>query len=247
VLGNPIAEEMEDIKPVKIMESTLRIQLGDNYYPMIMCYICPICKEPLMVYWKLNGKPRVTNRIVGRGLRDSGFGAYRFFEEENGQGFEYDPEKDPKKRHYHQKRSEYAWSDNIIQSWFIFMELNPLVTVNKLLNLMINRGEFEKLFPENHPFITEQNLALEFIEAMRSKPDYFHVIHDIVKHGKPIFYLDIIRWQQQFSSWDRSEYAGIREALNIFDRSLLKRLNYGEKGPYIHEHYLTEQKEEDTY
>lgn len=241
MLPNPevIAEERDDIKPVRITRSTLRIQLGTHTYPMIMCYICPICKEPLLVYWKLNNKPRVTNRIVGRALRDSGFGAYRFFEEENGQGFEYDPEKDPKKRHYHQKKSEYAWSETITQSWFIFMQLNPIVTVNRLLHIMINRGEFEKLLPEHHQFIIDQALAMEFIETMRAKAEYFHVIDDIVKHGKPIFYLDIIRWQQQFSTWDRSEYAGIRKSMDIFDRSLLMRLNYGDKTQPIHEHLIS--------
>ena len=78
------------------------ITIKGQTFECILYYECPICKAPLLAFWKYKeGQKGIDDNAVGRALRDSGFNAYRFFESKAGQGFEYDFEKDPNKKHNH--------------------------------------------------------------------------------------------------------------------------------------------------
>ena len=238
---NPTEEKpAEEIERIKVSKTRLKVKLGDHWYPLIMCYVCPLCKEPLIAYWKLDGKPRVTDRVAGRALRDSGFGAYRFFEDEEAQGFEYAPNKDPKNRHYHQERSEgYGYgAREVIKSHVPYMELNPMASVNRLLHGMINPEAFGRSFAEGHQFVTNQAVALKFIEKMRHNELMFTVIDDINDHGKPIFLFEITSWSNMIRySYDiRSHFS---KAIEVFSRPLMSQLYYGDKDEEIRKEHLT--------
>jgi len=191
---------LDDIDKVSISIPTKEIKLGNIQYNLIMCYICPFDDSPLLAYWILNGKERANDRVVGRALRDSGFGAYNFFETGDNQGFEYDPEQDPKKRHLHQEYSTYSWKGNELNSaWANYNQLNPIVSVNKLLDFMIIKYDgdhFEN--KDDHIFAKDQNLCIKFIDKMRDISEYFKVIDDICKHGKPIFMFELVKWDSNF-------------------------------------------------
>lgn len=210
---------------VKIFTDRKQIQFLTEKYPLIMCYLCPVCNEPLLAYWKTDTLSPADEKQVGRALKDSGFGAYRFFQEEDGQGIEYDTDKDPKKRHMHQESSEYAWSDKIQKSWTIYMKLNPIVTVNALLSKMLM---YSVHVPEDHLFISSQEIALQFIDRMRNEGlPLFMVIEDICKHGKPIFYFEEMQWGKRSGGY-ASVMSNILEASKIFGTNLMRKVDYGE-------------------
>lgn len=249
IKSNPKEEKpAEEIERIKVSKTRLKVKLGDHWYPLIMCYVCPLCKEPLIAYWKLDGKPRVTDRVAGRALRDSGFGAYRFFEDEEAQGFEYAPNKDPKNRHYHQEKESSSYSfrpAEVIKSHVPYMELNPMASVNRLLHGMINPEAYGRSFAEGHQFVTNQAVALKFIEKMRrneARPalaDMFKVIDDINNHGKPIFLFEITQWSNMIRySYDVGSH--FKKAISVFSRQLMAQLFYGDKDEEIRKQHLTE-------
>ena len=182
-----------------------KIKLGEKWYNLIMCYLCPIedCNKPIIAYWKVPIRnQRTTSGIVGKALRDSGFGGYRFFETEKGQGFEYDPEKDPRKRHQHSKEKSYYWKRGPKEYeilWVNFIKLNPIFSLNDFFSRTINPHGDE--FGKDHRFINTQSLADIFLRQMKYHANIFKVSNDIMNHGKPIFYFNLVEWE------DKTRYA----------------------------------------
>lgn len=205
------------------------ITLGKETFDLIMCYICPLCKEPIIAYWKLGDSKPITADVVGRALRDSGFGGYLFYETANGQGFEYDHEKDPRKRHGHEKVEHHDYSeDSVLELWYPAIELNPIFSINDLFARCLDpHGD---TYEKTHSFVADQKLALELIEAMRKFGDSFTVVDDLMKHGKPLFYFNLVNWNQltKTSYYDTPE-AGYKkrvEALTKWFGTLMQRVKW---------------------
>ena len=187
-------EEDEDIAEVQIRGK--KIKLGQTWYSLIMLYECPIDHMPLIAYWKItNG--RADPNTVGRALRDSGFGGYRFFETQDGQGFEYDPEKDPRNRHQHgvKKESSYYYrpQDEFESLYLLFLKLNPVYSLNDFFLKLLTA--YNSNYPKDHQFVDNQALAVKLIARMKRLPEIFLVIDDKLKHGKSIFYFELVQWE----------------------------------------------------
>jgi len=200
----PINEDDTDIPEVEIIGST--IKLAGKNYDLLMCYLCPLEKEPktpLIAYWKIrNQKARVNPNIVGRALRDSGFGGYRFFESAQGQGFEYDSEKDPRKRHQHGVKNESyygysSWGNNseFTELWVPFLSLNPIFSINHFFAKVLDPNSAD--LGKNHIFVTDIDVALNtFIKKLFSnQPQYFKITEDKMGHGKPLFFFNLVAWE----------------------------------------------------
>lgn len=175
-----------------------KIKLGKRWYDLIMCYLCPICKKPIIAYWKVPFKnDRTDAGTVGRALRDSGFGGYRFFETKEGQGFEYDSDKDPRKRHQHAKEKLYGYyrggETEYEILWIPFIKLNPLFNLNNFFKRTLDL--YDDTFPKTHQFIIDQSKAVNiFIKRMNKFQDTFKIAEDTIKHGKPLFYFNLVTW-----------------------------------------------------
>ncbi len=175
---------------VKLKDHTITIR--GNTFECIMYYTCPICKAPIFAFWKLKeGQKGIDENECGRALRDSGFNGYRFFESRGGQGFEYDSEKDPNKRHNHSVSTGYSsYGGN--EYYVSFMKLNPIFSVCELLK--------DILRTETLPFEISQEKALEIMEKLETAgKDYFKLSRDHMKHGKPIIFFNKGKWQKDSS------------------------------------------------
>lgn len=191
-------EEVEKLKKIVFDKKNKLIEIENLKYELLLAYECPICELPLIGYWKTLNTVRATVQQIGYGLRDSGFGAYRFFETDIGQGFEYDPNTDVKKKHAHGVKS-YQWASDYDSLWRIFIQQNPEYTVNAFLGLIMNRNLSQtESFVAEHKFIKSVKRALEFISKMRTQKEYFHIIEDICKHGKPIFMFNIAKLEREY-------------------------------------------------
>ena len=199
--NNP--EDLDDIPEVEVIGK--KIKLGTTLYDLIMYYECPVCHKPLIAYWTVPGNDnRATENIVGRALRDSGFGGYRFFGTANGQGFEYDPEKDPRKRHQHGQREKRYWGGEgeYTQLWNNYLKHNPLYNINEFLSDIMAIAEYK--FKKGHLFVSNQAQAIEIIENMTSRrADAFKLIDDKIGHGKEMFFFDIIEYRKSMErAWN---------------------------------------------
>ena len=201
--------EVEDIPPVEVNKAKKTIKLGAKSYELIMCYLCPLDNIPLYAQWKLNGKPKASDNVIGRALRDSGFGSHRIFETPDGQGFEYDFEKDPRKKHAHEERPTYGYSRSYgaaTQRYRPFLTLNPLFNVNDFIRYALGK---EKA-PDR---ITDDKIAERFIAAMKRQPKYFKVLEDICGHGRSLFYLNEIEFHNETDGFYSDREAKILELL----------------------------------
>jgi len=136
---------------------------------------------------------------VGRALRDSGFGGYRFFESAKGQGFEYDSEKDPRKRHQHGVKPEYhSYYSNVeyTELWIPFLSLNPIFSLNQFFSKSLDPMGTD--LGKNHQYITDINVAMDtFINRIfANQPEYFKITNDTMKHGKPLFFFNLVAWEK---------------------------------------------------
>jgi hypothetical protein len=189
-------EAKEEIPEVRVENK--KILLGSKWYDLILCYLCPICKEPVIAYWQVkDDSNRVAPQTVGRALRDSGFGGFRFFETKDGQGFEYDPVKDPRAKHKHSKEKSRGYGPVKYEILYApFIELNPVFSVNHFFQRTLDPQESE--FGKGHRFVMTQSAAMDFIEVMQDKSDTFKISKDLLKHGKPIFWFNVIPWEDEF-------------------------------------------------
>jgi hypothetical protein len=195
IMRNP-EESEKDIPEAEIIGK--KIKLGQHTYDLIMCYLCPLCDKPILAYWQLPPHDnRATENVVERALRDSGFGGFRFFSTVNGQGFEYDPVKDPRKRHNHPKSSAPDWRGmtKYTELWEPFIKLNPVFSVNDFLARIID--PHNTTFPRDFQFVSKTGVALSFIRAMENRSGIFQVSKDIMKHGKPIFWFNVVKWDEK--------------------------------------------------
>ena len=195
-----------------------------------MAYLCPICKKPLICYWKLDRKEPVPNHVVGRALRDRGFGGYRFFETKGGQGFEYDSEKDPKKRHQHEKKEKkYQWGDEeTVKLWVNYLKLNPVFSINGLIDELLT---YYSPVDKGHLYISTQSQASKWITRMR-KQKMFKVIEDKMKHGKSLFFIDLIAWKkmlEEAGSWRDSLDNRLDIMKTIFGAEIANDIDLGSK------------------
>lgn len=162
-----------------------QITIGRYKLKLIMAYPCPFGDFPLIAYWQTRDSgPGVQD--IRSALDDSGFEGYRVFETEGGQGFEYDLEKDPKKRHEHDEGTYYS---SVI--WKPYLSLNPAFA---LRNLIAATTGTEVSQIEMYP-VPE---ALGLIENMRDEESYFRVVDDIIGHGKPLFFFNWSKWADQW-------------------------------------------------
>lgn len=189
------------------------IVIQNQTFQCILYYECPICKAPLIAFWKYNeGQKGIDDNAVGRALRDSGFNAYRFFESKNGQGFEYDFEKDPNKKHNHMESTGYGYSRYGGSSeYFIpFMTLNPIFTVNDMLKAALNDQAVDA-------GIDTPDKALEVLEVLRGEKaaPYFKVVDDRMKHGKPILFFNKGKFGSGYNFDPKEKLQAIGLKLNI--------------------------------
>jgi len=219
----------EDIPEVEIIDQK-KILIGGVKYDLIMCYLCPICKKPIIAYWKVpEENNRTTPNIIGRALRDSGFGGFRFFSTERGQGFEYDWEKDPRKRHQHGKKKQYYYGsgDEYEELWALFIKLNPIFSINDFLNRILDPHDTE--FPKDFQFISTQTLTESFFNEMQKRVDAFKISSDMRNHGKDLFYFNIVYWEQmtKYGVYELSDR--IDKLREWFGDDLIRRLDFNGK------------------
>jgi len=201
-----------------------KITWGKHTYELIMCYRCPICQEPIIAYWIVPpGNNRATPQIVGRALRDSGFGGYRFFETDQGQGVEADPEKDPRQKHSHkEEKAGYMYGAEVTQQWIPFIKLNPIFSVNDWVKRCIDS------YTSGDPilYVKTQAHAQKVIDAMVGRAE-FKVVEDSMGHGKPVFFFNFVKWEKAArSKYDKKEKF---EALKGMIGSIADTLDLGEK------------------
>lgn len=217
-------EREDDIPPAEIDNGN--ILLGTTKFPLIMAYSCPICQQPLIAYWKITDPDeRATDNTVGRALRDSGFGGYRFFQTSNGQGFEFDPEKDPRKRHQHIKNIANSWErePRYEEFWLLFIKLNPLFSVNDFLCKILD--PMESKFPKGHMFIKKQSRALRLInKEFAYRKDVFKIVKDKMNHGKPLFYFNFVKYQDAVRyTYDDADK--LRKFVNFIGEETLREID----------------------
>jgi len=228
VYNNPTAPiESKDMINLK----TKKITFEKRPYDVIMCYLCPICEDPIIVYWKLNGEKPISADAVGRALRDSGFGGYRFFETKGGQGFEYDSEKDPRKRHNHEKAESSPYGpDTVTQLWMPYIKLNPIFSVNEFFDKCLNAqgGNYEP----GHLFVDTQSFALELIKKMRDNTAMFKVVDDCMNHGKQLFFFNLHAWAEKttvgysYYQSDKDKHQKLVDALREYFGALMERVHF---------------------
>jgi len=203
-----------------------KILLGDREYDLIMCYLCPICDKPVHAYWKVpTHDHRATSNTIERALRDSGFGGYRFFETDSGQGIEYDPVKDPRGRHKHSKTMS-TWSGPVRYEflWNPFIKLNPVFSVNEFLSSIVDPHGSE--YGQNFQFIDSQSTAVDgFISKMEDHKDIFKVSKDILKHGKPIFWFNIVKWDEKIAYFSGDANQRLALLADWFGDAVLKKVD----------------------
>jgi hypothetical protein len=197
------------------------ITIGKNRYNLLMAYLCPICKEPILCLFQSDSK-KVTPQEIGNALQDRGFNAYRIFETIKGQGFEYDEGKDPKKRHSHHDDSEsysYTSSEKYYQ---LFTQLNPQFSISEFISYTY--GRYFGQIPKNAPTaIRNLEVANKFMANLKKHPEMFLLSEDICGHGKPIFFLNMEKWNKTVGNYDAEQYK--KFMMRIFGSDLLKQLN----------------------
>lgn len=223
-------EEVEEAKIplVSVNRESKKIMFGSDWYELIMCYLCPFDNIPIYAYWKITEKKKTNKGIVGRALRDSGFGGYKFFQTKDGHGYEYDVNNDPKKRHQHQKYDERFYNNRVIELWNLYTKLNPQYSVNKLIHKLLGGYSGVYIVNEKWWFITSQEQAMQWIKKMKAlNITLFRVLLDICAHGKPIFYFNIAQWLNIF---ERHYYGDTNkkkkeQIIEWFGEDLVKALN----------------------
>jgi len=222
---NPEEEiQLDDIPEVKVINNT--ITLGTTTYNLIMYYECPVCAKPLIAYWQVeDNQERATANLVGRALKDSGFGGYRFFESTKGQGFEYDPERDPRKRHQHVKQERYSWGGvgDITEMFNNYLKFNPVYNINDMMKDILNMFGYWS-FPSEHRYVDHPRYAMDIIKGLNNKhPEIFLTLKDRENHGKQMFFLDVVKLKKLFGSV-YSEKAAVDGLINFFGRDLLSMM-----------------------
>lgn len=211
---------------IRVISDKKRIVIDGKGYELIMCYLCPIEKEPeyapITAYW-LTNKEKVSASVVGKALGDSGFGGYRFFETVKGQGFEYDHEKDPRKRHGHTE--ERIYGGGFVTLWYPFIKLSPIFSINEFFFKVLGGAYGD--YPSEWKFVSSDTIAIEFISKMRKMPP-FKVVDDICKHGKPLFYLNYVAWE------NKVRYAMTKEKVKMLEEwfgiELMSKVNIKKEG-----------------
>lgn len=207
-----------------------KIVINKISYELIMCYLCPICEKPIIAYWKIPPmNNRVTPDVIGRALRDSGFGGFRFFSTDRGQGFEFDPEKDPRNRHQHGKEKERYYggygAKEYDELWHLFIKLNPIFSMNDLFKRLLD--PYDNEFAKNYQFISTQAATDKFFKEMKNRSEIFKISSDKMKHGKDLFYFNIVQWEQitQYGVHDVSDR--VKKLREWFGDELMGELHIG--------------------
>tara|TARA_Y100000034_G_scaffold131341_1_gene191874 strand:+ start:563 stop:1312 length:750 start_codon:yes stop_codon:yes gene_type:complete len=163
-------------------------------YPLTKYYPCPHikadgerCDYPLICYWKLDGLPPMEKEIVGRNLLDTEFTKHRFFETEEGQGFEYDflldydiVGKEPKHSHVVKRKDFYRKRPVTVHSWSIFNNFNSITNLNQFFSfLFVDEPRTKKVF-----FKTKEEVT-KFLEVMNRHSDTFRILKDEINPDLP--------------------------------------------------------------
>ena len=202
----------ETSQDVDVKLSDHHIVIGGKSFGCILYYTCPICNKPIMAYWKIGpNDKKLTENEIGRALRDSGFNGYRHFESVGGQGFEYDFEKDPNKRHNHVKSSPYGYRYGGTGEYYVpFIKLNPVFQVKELFKNTFRGADT--------PIVSTMNEALSIMEKLETNEDakrYFKFTYDKLKHGKQIMFFNQGQWNSDSIDDPERKFLSFGIQLNI--------------------------------